>query len=164
MRQVYLDANVVMPLISNQKDDDKDRQDIRNTLKTFEDSPDVEFVMSHFTILETVKVLRVKRKFASEDLHKIYNELALKSRLEGIKIKIVDFSPDDGYDFTEMFYDLHLMLLVQKNGIEDATHAIIMKNNGIQFIMTLNEKDFTIPGFTVINPRKVSEAIVLGTV
>ena len=159
MKQIYLDSNVIIPLVSNSPDDSEDKENIIKTLKKFEDSPEIEFVMSHHTILETVKILRVKRSFTEDDLHKIYNELALKSRILGIKIKVIDFSIEDDYSFTEMFYDMHIALLKQKHGIEDAMHVVIMQNNNIDTLMTFNESDFLIPGFTVINPKEIANAI-----
>lgn len=87
----------------------------------------------------------------------IENQLVNEKRIRGLKVQIVDVSPQRDYDFSEFFFHVRDGLLKYHSGIGDVIHSVIMKNNGIDQVLTFDEKaDFTqIPGLTVLHPRDI---------
>ncbi|MGA3213034.1 MAG: hypothetical protein ABSD20_17150 [Terriglobales bacterium] len=66
-------------------------------------------------------------------------------------------SPDAEYDFDEFFFHVKQAILSYHSGVGDVIHSVIMKNNGIETILTFDEKDDfkQIPGLTVLHPKDV---------
>ncbi len=87
----------------------------------------------------------------------IESQLVSEKRLGGLKIQIVDVSPEKDYDFAEFFYHVKQGILRYHSGVGDVIHSVIMKNNGISQILTFDEKDDfkQIPDLTVLHPRDV---------
>jgi predicted nucleic acid-binding protein len=87
----------------------------------------------------------------------IEGQLVSERRLQGLRIHILEVSPDKGYDFNEFFYHVKQGILNFHPGVGDVIHSVIMKNNGITEILTFDEKDDfkQIPGLTVFHPKDI---------
>jgi hypothetical protein len=91
------------------------------------------------------------------EVAEIENRLVSEKRLGGLKIYFADVSPQKDYDFSEFFYHVRQGVLKYHSGLGDVIHSVIMKNNGIDQVLTFDAKtDFTqIPDLTVIHPKDV---------
>lgn len=80
-----------------------------------------------------------------------------EKRLRNLKIQLVDVSAQKDYDFAEFFYHVRQGILRYHSGVGDIIHSVIMKNNGIDQILTFDEKgDFKqIPDLTVLHPKDI---------
>lgn len=85
------------------------------------------------------------------------SQLVNERRLKGLRIYFVDVSPQKDYDFAEFFYHVRQGILKFHSGVGDVIHSVIMKNNGIENILTFDEKDDfkQIPGLTVLHPKDI---------
>lgn len=74
-----------------------------------------------------------------------------------VKLLLLEVSPDKQYDFAEFFYHVRQGILSYHSGVGDVIHSVIMQNNGINQILTFDEKDDfkQIPGLTVFHPKDI---------
>ena len=91
---------------------------------------------------------------AAADVADIEQRLFVES-FGNLKLHFKDVSPDKNYDFDRFFYDVREGILQYHSGVGDVIHSVIMKNNGVDFILTFDEKDDfkQIPGLTVFHPK-----------
>lgn len=104
-----------------------------------------------------VNILVSRAKMERGKVAEIENQLVNEKRIRGLKVQIIDVSPQRDYDFSEFFFHVRDGVLKYHSGIGDVIHSLIMKNNGIDQVLTFDEKaDFTqIPGLTVLHPRDI---------
>jgi predicted nucleic acid-binding protein len=91
------------------------------------------------------------------DVAEIENQLVSERRLQGLRMHFVEVSAEKDYDFVEFFYHVRQGILRYHSGVGDVIHSVIMKNNGIEDILTFDEKDDfkQIPGLTVLHPKDI---------
>ncbi len=110
-----------------------------------------------WAITEMVNILVSARKMEPGTVAEIESQLVSEKRLQGLKIQIIEVSPQKDYDFAEFFFHVRQGILMYHSGVGDVIHSVIMKNNGIADILTFDEKhDFKqIPELTVLHPRDI---------
>jgi predicted nucleic acid-binding protein len=110
-----------------------------------------------WAITEMVNILVSAKKLEHGMVAEIESQLISEKRLQGLKIQIVEVSPQKDYDFAEFFFHVKQGILTYHSGVGDVIHSVIMKNNGIADILTFDEKDDfkQIPGLTVLHPRDI---------
>jgi len=157
MKRIYLDTNIFVAYHSSADSNKEQKKHIINAFKVFGDLTDVELWTSMWAVTEMVKVLILSIKMDSSRVSEIEKDLLNESRLEGIKIHFAEVSPVRNYDFKEFFYHIRKGILQYDSGVGDVMHSIVMKNNGIEQILTFDEKDDfkKIPGFTVLHPKDI---------
>jgi len=153
--RIYLDTCILVAYFST-KEESSRRALIKKCLKVFEEIGEVELCVSHWTIAEMSNVLISRMRMRSSTVAKLENELLTTRRLGGNKITILDVSSKRGYDINEFFYELRQGIISYHPGIGDTMHSIIMKNNKIETILTIDEEDFKkIPGLVVLHPKQI---------
>jgi len=157
MKQVYVDSNIFVAYYSNHNDDVQHREHVTQAFDIFQDLKDIRLLTSSWAITETVKVLIKKKKLTQSVVAEIENDIINEGRFLGVKLHFIDVSPLSDYDFKEFFYHVRKGLIDLKSHLGDVMHYVIMKNNDIDHILTLDGKsDFKdISGLTVIHPKDV---------
>ncbi|MBZ5690059.1 MAG: type II toxin-antitoxin system VapC family toxin [Acidobacteriia bacterium] len=157
MNRLYLDSNVLIAFHSTDKPEEAKRKAVQNALTVFADLKDLRLCTSMWAITEMVNILISRKNLDRGTVAEIESQLVNEKRLQGLKIQIIDVSPEKDYDFAEFFYHVKQGILKYHSGVGDVIHSVIMKNNHIFQILTFDEKDDfkQIPGLTVLHPEDV---------
>jgi len=157
MKRIYLDSNVLIAYFAVDKAEQEKKQWVDTALKEFARLKDVQLCTSKWAVTEMVNILVYAKKINGAEVWEKENQLVNERRLRGLRIHFVDVSPDKEYDFDEFFYHVRQRILQFHSGVGDVIHSVIMKNNGIENILTFDEKnDFKqIPGLTVLHPKDI---------
>lgn len=147
-KDIYVDANIFISLFLKRKGHEKIEEFFRK------DADGLEFYTSDWTLTEIVKVLVIECKIDSEKVARYVEGLQREKRICGVKFGFVMVSPDKGYDFEEFFYHVQKTVLEYRNGVQDAIHSVIMKENGIELILTGDAGFEGVEGIGVVNPLK----------
>jgi predicted nucleic acid-binding protein len=154
MRSIYLDSNILISYYSTDPREAPKKKMVQRALDVFDRARDVYLCTSIWALTETVNILISEKKMPAADVEDIEQRLFIES-LGNLKLHFKDVSPDKNYDFDRFFYDVREAILKDHSGVGDVIHSVIMKNNGVDFILTFDEKDDfkQIPGLTVFHPK-----------
>jgi predicted nucleic acid-binding protein len=154
MRSIYLDSNILISYYSTDSREAPKKKMVQRALDVFARARDVYLCTSTWALTETVNILISEKKMAAADVADIEQRLFIES-FGNLKLHFKDVSPDKNYDFDRFFYDVREGILQYHSGVGDVIHSVIMKNNGVDFILTFDEKDDfkQIPGLTVFHPK-----------
>lgn len=157
MKRIYLDSNVLIAYFAVDSAEEAKKKLVEGALEVLGQLRDVQLCTSMWAVAEMVNVLVSGKKIERADVAEIEGQLVNERRLRGLKISIVDVSPQRDYDFPEFFYQVRQGILKYHSGVGDVIHSVIMKNNGIEDILTFDEKDDfkQIPGLTVLHPKDI---------
>ena len=117
----------------------------------------IEFITSDWTLTEIVKVLIKDKNISSKKVAEYIQELKRTKRLNEIKFNWIPVSKREKYDFEEFFYELQKVQLQYKGSLGDVLHAVIMKNNSINIILTTDSEFYGMKGMIIINPLSLTE-------
>jgi predicted nucleic acid-binding protein len=154
MRSIYLDSNILISYYSTDPREAPKKKMVQRALDVFARARDVYLCTSIWALTETVNILISEKKMPAADVEDIEQRLFIES-FGNLKLHFKDVSPDKNYDFDRFFYDVREAILKYHSGVGDVIHSVIMKNNGVDFILTFDEKDDfkQIPGLTVFHPK-----------
>jgi len=154
MRSIYLDSNILISYYSTDPREAPKKKMVQRALDVFDRARDVYLCTSISALTETVNILISEKKMPAADVEDIEQRLFIES-FGNLKLHFKDVSPDKNYDFDRFFYDVREVILKYHSGVGDVIHSVIMKNNGVDFILTFDEKDDfkQIPGLTVFHPK-----------
>jgi len=157
MKRVYLDSNILIAYYSLDKAEEGKKRMVEAALEIFTQLKETRLCTSMWAITEMVNILVSAKKLEHGMVAEIESQLISEKRLQGLKIQIVEVSPQKDYDFAEFFFHVKQGILLYHSGVGDVIHSVIMKNNGIADILTFDEKDDfkQIPGLTVLHPRDI---------
>jgi predicted nucleic acid-binding protein len=158
MKKIYLDTNILVALLAEGKNlEGSNRKIINNALKIFSKLSNVKLLTSIWTITEMAKVLINEKKMSNKIVASIVNEFVNTNKLGEFKVGILEVHPKKGYKFNNFFDDVREKMILYNPGWGDAIHSVIMKNNNINEILTLDDKkDFKIiPKIIVIDPKDI---------
>jgi len=154
MRAIYVDSNILIAYYSSDKSEASKKRMVRRTLEVFANAEDVWLCTSAWAVTEMVNILISSKKMDPAEVAGIERRLFTES-FGGSKLHFRNVSPEKEYGFTHFFADVREAILRYHSGVGDVIHSVIMKNHGIEYILTFDEKgDFKqIPGLTVLHPR-----------
>lgn len=154
MRSIYLDSNILIAYYSTDPREAPKKKMVQRALDVFAQARDVYLCTSIWALTETVNILISEKKMPAAEVADIEQRLFIES-FGNLKLHFKDVSPDKNYDFDRFFYDVREGILKYHSGVGDVIHSVIMKNNGVDFILTFDEKDDfkQIPGLTVFHPK-----------
>ena len=157
MKRVYLDSNILIAYYSLDKAEEGKKRTVEAALEIFAHLKETRLCTSMWAITEMVNILVSAKKLEHGTVAEIESQLVSEKRLQGLKIQIVEVSPQKDYDFAEFFFHVKQGILLYHSGVGDVIHSVIMKNTGIADILTFDEKDDfkQIPGLTVLHPRDI---------
>ena len=157
MKQIYLDSNVLIAYFAVDKGEEEKKRWVETALKEFARLKDVQLCTSVWAVTEMVNILVSRKKMDRGEVAEKESQLVNERRLRGLRIHFVRVSPEKDYDFDEFFYHVRQGILKFHSGVGDVIHSVIMKNNGIENILTFDEKDDfkRIPDLTVLHPRDI---------
>jgi len=157
MRRIYLDSNVLIAHFSVSKSEDAKRTVVEEALKVIAQLQGVQLCTSMWSLAETINILVSRQGMDRGKAAEIESQFVNQKRLGSVKLCFVDVSPKKDYDFMEFFYDVRQGILHYHSGVGDIIHSVIIKNNGIETILTFDEKDDfkQIPDLTVLHPKDV---------
>jgi predicted nucleic acid-binding protein len=154
MRSIYLDSNILIAHYSSGRSEEFKKIMVQRALDVFSSARDVWLCTSVWAVTEMVNILISSKKMNPGKVAEIETRLSLESFGE-LKLHFLPVSPDKDYDFARFFDDVRQGILDYHSGVGDVIHSVIMKNNGVDHILTFDEKDDfkQIPGLTVFHPR-----------
>ncbi|HKQ86397.1 MAG TPA: type II toxin-antitoxin system VapC family toxin [Candidatus Acidoferrales bacterium] len=157
MKQIYLDSNILIAYYSVDSAEEPKRLMVASALEVFTKLADIQLCTSVWALTEAVNILISAKNMPAGDVAKIESQLQSERRLHGLKIQFLEVSRDKSYDFAEFFYHVRQGILKYHSSVGDVIHSVIIKNNGIESILTFDEKDDfkQIPGLTVLHPRNI---------
>ena len=129
---------------------------VHNALTVFANAKDVWLCTSIWAVTEMVNILISSKRIAPDRVAEIERRLSLET-FGNLSVRILEVSPDTKYSFSSFFDDVRTGILSYHSGVGDVIHSVIMKNHGIDHILTFDEKnDFKqIPGLTVFHPKDI---------
>src|SRR5271155_1438683 len=154
MRSIYLDSNILIAYFSPNPSEAAKKRMVQSALRVFASAEDVWLCTSVWAVTEMVNILISSGNVDPGRVAAIESQLFLES-LGGLKLHFLEVSPEKDYNFSRFFDDVRQGILKYHSGVGDVIHSVIMKNNGIDYILTFDEKDDfkQIPGLTVFHPR-----------
>jgi predicted nucleic acid-binding protein len=154
MRSIYLDSNVLIAFYASGKSEAAKKQMVQKSFDVFAKARDVWLCTSVWTVTETVNILISSKKMHADDVSDIERRLRIES-FGNLRLHFLEVSPDTKYDFAQFFDDVRDGILRFHSGVGDVIHSVIMKNNGVDHVLTFDEKnDFKqIPGLKVLHPK-----------
>jgi|SRR5579862_6545095 len=154
MRSIYLDGNILIAYYSSDKQESHKKQMVQRALDVFAKARDVWLCTSIWAVTEMVNILVSSKKMDPADVAEIDQRLFIES-FGNLRLHFLEVNPDKNYDFGRFFDDVRDGILSYHSGVGDVIHSVIMKNNGIDHILTFGEKDDfrQIPGLTVFHPK-----------
>lgn len=157
MKRIYLDSNILIAYFSTDKAEETKRKTVESALNVFSQLRDAQLWTSKWAVTEMVNILVSQKKMDRRDVAEVESRLVSERRIDSIKLYFAEVSPDKDYDFDEFFYHVRQGILNYHSGVGDTIHSVIMKNNGIDQILTFDEKDDfkQIPGLTVLHPKDI---------
>jgi predicted nucleic acid-binding protein len=157
MKRIYLDSNILIAHYATDRAEENKKKMVESALTVFADLKDIQICTSMWAVTEMVNVLVSQKKMNRGDVAEIENQLVSERRLQGLRIHLVEVGVRKDYDFIEFFYHVRQGILKYHSGVGDVIHSVIMKNNGIENILTFDEKDDfkQIPDLTVLHPRDI---------
>lgn len=111
MRRIYLDSNILIAHFSIDRAEEAKKALVENALVAFDQLKDVDLCTSVWAIPEMVNILVSSKKMGRGDVAEIESQLVSERRLKSLKIRIVEVSPQKGYDFIEFFYHIRQGIL-----------------------------------------------------
>jgi predicted nucleic acid-binding protein len=157
MKRIYLDSNILIAYYSSEVREQVKHEILEKALAVFSQIRDVQLCTSLWAITETVNILISSHRMDPGTVAQLEDQLIHEKRLQRLKVALVNVSSDPTHDFDEFFFHVRQAILSYHSGVGDVIHSVIMKNNGIDTILTFDEKnDFKqIPGLTVLHPKDV---------
>lgn len=146
---IYLDSCVFVGKFLN----DEKYKKIKNFLEEVEDSS--EFVSSDWALTETVKVLIKEKKKSPSKVAKYIQEIMRTSEIDEIKFEWIKTEGNrKNYTFEKFFYEIQQRQLNFKGSLGDVIHGVIMKNNNVKNIVTIDSDFDSMKEVIVFNPLK----------
>lgn len=151
MKQWYVDTCVFVSYFSSRRSENVNKSIARKVFSDASEAVDLELVTSHWTLTELTKILVKSHGMDRERISNIVSDLIRRGRVEGAKIHLIDVSPRSDYNFSELCSDLQDGIMKYRVGFQDVLHTIIMKNNGIDTILTFDSGFEDIDGLNVVD-------------
>lgn len=155
IQKVYLDTSIFIAEFDKKEDKHKI---LGKFLKEIAKVEGVDFYYSKWALTEMYNKL-TKQKIEELKIVKYINGILNLNKLRCLRLKSIDVSPNNSYNFNDFFNDLSKDLIRYKTGkgpsVGDIIHVRIMKNNKINTILTFDSDFESIPGFQVINLLKI---------
>ena len=153
MIKVYLDSCILVSFFSKSNAEKEKKEVVKKLINKIQELTAVETCISSWVITETVNILLNNHNMKNEEVWEIESKLINKKRFGELKIKILNPKKESqrDYDLEDFFHDIRETTLKYHPGLADAMHIVIMKNNGVEYIITFNTKDFEkVEGLTVV--------------
>ncbi len=114
-----------------------------------------EFVSSDWALTETVKVLIREKKKSPAKVANYIQELIRTNELDGIRfIWINTEGKKNDYSFEKFFYEIQQRQLKFKGSLGDVIHGVIMRNNLVKNILSIDAEFEGMKEVVVFNPLK----------
>ncbi|MAE49253.1 hypothetical protein CMI48_00330 [Candidatus Pacearchaeota archaeon] len=153
MIRAYLDSCILISFFSNSKKEKANKETAESLVNKLSEFSAIETCISPLVIAETVNILLNSHNMSNQEVWEIESRLINRKRLGKLKIKVLNPENESqkDYDLEDFFDDLRETTLKYHPGFADAMHIVIMKNNGVEYIITFNPKDFEeVEGLTVV--------------
>ena len=146
---IYLDSCVFVGKFLKEEKYKK----ILKFLKEAENS--YEFVSSDWALTEVVKVLIKEKRKSPSKVANYIQELMRTNELDEISFEWVKTEgKKKNYSFEKFFYEIQQKQLKFKGSLGDVIHGIIMKNNNIKNILSIDSDFDGMKKVIVFNPLK----------
>jgi len=156
MNYFYLDTCIFVALVTK----DKRKPTIIKALKTIMSFEKATLVTSDFTFVEMAKVLINTFKQSPKTTARQINTITKSWNIEGFEFQVLSTSPSKKYTFDQFWMDVGENMSLYNPGWGDSIHCVIMKNNGVENIVSLDTKDDfeIVRGITLMHPKDIVTA------
>jgi len=153
--RIYFDACILIAFFSTSKEEKLKKEVIRKSFQRLAQLDEVQFFTSHWALAEMTNILICRHQMTTAKVTKIEQELLNTERLDHLKVRIIDVSPQNDYSVKEYLYHVREAILQFHSGVGDCMHWVAINNNHIDTILTFDKKsDFKkIPNLTVFHPE-----------
>jgi predicted nucleic acid-binding protein len=159
IKRIYIDACILIAIFSSHKEEREKKKLVLKCFNLLKDFQNLQLFTSSWAIAEMLNVFICRHKMRPGKVREIEEQIMHTERIHNLKIYLIDASPLPNYSVREFLYHVHKAILSYHPGLGDAMHWVIMKNNQIKKILTLDTKGFAMmPGLEVIEPIKIIEA------
>jgi len=146
---IYLDSCIFVSKFLKEEKYSK----IIKFLKEAENSS--EFVSSDWALTEVVKVLIKEKRKSASSVAKFVQKLMRINEIDEIKFNWVKTEGKrKNYTFEKFFYEIQERQLKFKGSLGDVIHGIIMRNNNIKNILSIDSDFEGMKEVIVFNPLK----------
>jgi len=150
MNLFYLDTCIFVTLFT-----EEERRDVVvEAMTNINQIEDAFFVTSDFTFVEMAKVLINTKKHNPKATAKGINKITKSGSIDGF-----DFTTK--YTFDKFWADVGQNMNLYNPGWGDSMHCVIMKNNDVENILSLDAKDDfeLVPGINLFHPEDMLESV-----
>jgi len=146
---IYLDSCIFVSKFLNETKYEK----ILKFMKEIESSTD--FVSSDWALTETVKVLIKEKKKSPTKVANYIQELMRTNEINDIRFEWIKTEGNKkNYTYEKFFYEIQQKQLKFKGSLGDVIHGVIMKNNNVKNILSIDSDFEGMKEVLVFNPLK----------
>lgn len=157
MNRFYLDTNILVCLVSK----DPRKKSIVKALDCILNIEDAVLVTSAFAFVEMAKVIINSGAKIPSATNRLIMRITKASKIEGFSFEILPTSPEKSYTFDQFWIDVGINMNLYNPGWGDSIHCVVMKNNSVENIVSMDAKDDfeTVPGIILFHPEAILEAM-----
>jgi len=157
MNLFYLDTCIFVTLLTGE-----DRKPmVIDAMANITQLADAVFVTSDFTFVEMAKVLINTKQQNPKSTARQINKITKDRSIDGFDFTILPTSPSPNYSFDKFWADVGQNMNLYNPGWGDSMHCVIMKNNDVENILSLDAKDDfeIVPGINLFHPENLLEEV-----
>jgi predicted nucleic acid-binding protein len=138
--ELYLDTCIFLRIYDKK---DKLSKKICSVIESLNKSNEITFCLSDFVFTEAIKVID-ETNLTRDNIITIINKIIRINKMEKYSIKILEGEGNKKYNLAEFFTDIQEIIINTKPhaSIADAIHSVIMVNNKVKYILTLDIEDW----------------------
>ena len=157
MNYFYLDTCILVTLLTKK---DKRRATVIQALNMLMSIEDAVLVTSDFTFVEMAKVLINSFKQNPKTTAKQINTITKEGKIDEFEFQILSTSPSNDYSFDQFWMDVGENMSLYNPGWGDSIHCVIMRNNNVENILSLDAKDDfeIVRGIRLMHPEDIVQA------
>ena len=149
----YLDANIIVSLLYEEERTSL----VVASLERILELQDAKLVTSQFAFTEAVKALINSKGLSPKIAAKRINAATRNGTLADFPFELVPTATADGYSFDDFWIDVGENMNLYNPGWGDSIHCVIMKNNGLENILSVDAKDDfeIVPNLNLFHPAMI---------
>ena len=153
MNRFYLDTCILVALATKEAT----YEDIKAALKIVLNIDNSELVTSDFAFVEMAKVLVNQKEFKPKKASKVINDISKNTMVDEFSFTVIPTENNPSYSFDKFWFDVAENMSLYNPGWGDAIHCVIMRNNDISNIISIDTKDDfeIVRGINLLHPESI---------
>lgn len=147
---LYLDACI---FIANSHSKHENHESVKTCIDSLENF-EIDLFSSEWALIEMMRVLIRDYGYSQENAERIANDYRKKSKIGKLKVNFIDLDSDKSLNFNKFFeYLKYQMINAKELHLADAIHNLIMSNNKIKNILTVDDHFNVLKEVITIHPK-----------